>query len=685
MMRAKRIHPDETDQAIAGRLPVDPGDGTREAPSNRAVRAAEELGRIIRRTANALTPDKAAQLEALLAPVARFAAATEPITRTEALAAVRAVADNVDGAANDAEGRARGAEPPDSTASITPSEIIDRWESEGPLVRMPTGIRPLDDACRGGLPVPWRMILIGAPSAGKTWMAVTIADVMARDLDAAGLAVGVLAVDEEPDDLTVRLAQIAGFTVEQAERRDPETLARMRAALGGLRIRLYDARYTIDAAAADLGARAASQGRRAVLFIDSIQAARSAAALGADSPREQVEGNVAAMRAASTEYRMLVIATAEANRGSYRSETLTEQVNDMAAGAESRAIEYGAQTLLMLRTPKGHPNVIHARIVKNRRATTGVDFWLRLDRDRHTLTECPDPTVDPTLRAEEHRRAREGIKAAVVRDADELLKVLRKHPAGIGEKALRAALPSAGLKWGVERTEAAKAVLADGHRGVRLVDRGNRGKGTARVWCLESADALRDTANATRDPPDTIDASDASGRRPSAGGTSAPPDKGDRPDDVAPPEHRDHALDEDGRGIRAVADRVPRAEDTRQRRASPSTSMKPTTMSTKAPTTKTPAMDAVRLPDAMPCSSSELGIPIGDEPPSVPASPTTSGNLVQERREQAILNAVRSNDLASASAIWSEIGGKRAPVLALIKAMLADGRLSFDNGRFCGM
>ena len=209
--------------------------------------------------------------------------------------------------------------------------------------------------CRGGLPVPWRVLIIGAPSAGKTAVETIIADTMAREAAEAGVCVGILAVDEEPDDVTVRLAQIAGFTVAEAEMRAHDVLDRMATALAGARIRFYDATWTIEAAGADLAPWAASQQRHAALFIDSIQAARLGAGAGATSPRETVEGNVAAMRSVSTVHRMLVAATSEANRASYRSEADAAQSNDLAAGAESRAIEFGAQTLLMLRTPRGIP------------------------------------------------------------------------------------------------------------------------------------------------------------------------------------------------------------------------------------------------------------------------------------------------------------------------------------------
>ena len=94
---------------------------------------------------------------------------------------------------------------------------------------------------------------------------MVIADTLARRLAAQGVAVGVLAVDEDPEDRTIRLLQIAGFTIAQAELRDVEDLARMRAALEPLGLRLYGATWTIDAAADDLATHAAATRQRATL------------------------------------------------------------------------------------------------------------------------------------------------------------------------------------------------------------------------------------------------------------------------------------------------------------------------------------------------------------------------------------------------------------------------------------
>ncbi len=352
---------------------------------------------------------------------------------------------------------------------LSPSGIVAAWRTEGPLLRVPTGIAPLDRMCRGGLPVPWRVILVGAPSAGKTAVAVIICYLLASAAFDAGLCVGILAVDEEPEDITVRLAQIAGFSVAQLELRDPDVLGDVQAALAGLRVRFYDSTHTIEAAATDLAEWCRVQQRRGMLVIDSVQAATSAQASPAKSPREHVEGNVRAIRWAVSHHRLLVIATSEANRGSYRTDDAGETTNDLAAGAESRAIEFGAQTQLMLRTPKDHPDVIHVRVAKNRRADRG-EFWLRLDRDRHGVSECPDPDADPATVHDRQEQRRAGVRAEVFRDAEALAALLVRHPHGLGKRELRAALKAAGNKWGVERLDAARHALGAGHKGVRLVE-----------------------------------------------------------------------------------------------------------------------------------------------------------------------------------------------------------------------
>jgi hypothetical protein len=212
---------------------------------------------------------------------------------------------------------------------------------------------------------------------------------------------------------------------------------------------------------------------RGALFIDSIQAARSAASQKAETARAVVESNVAAMRVASNAHRLLVVATSEANRASYRREQAAEQSNDLAAGAESRAIEFGAQTQVMARTPKDHPDVVHVRIAKNRRARVG-EFWLRLDREWHAISECGDPEADPEIAKAKDRGKRAAKRGEVEADARSVLGVIVQNP-GIGSRSLRAKIGALGLAIGVTRLDVAlERQLATGRIENRSTTRGQR-------------------------------------------------------------------------------------------------------------------------------------------------------------------------------------------------------------------
>jgi KaiC/GvpD/RAD55 family RecA-like ATPase len=369
--------------------------------------------------------------------------------------------------------------PPAPARPVTPPELARAWGVEGQLVRVATGFRTLDEACRGGLPVPWRVVIIGAPSAGKTALLMVLAQRLGTD---GGLCVGVVGVDEEPDDLNVRLAQMAGFTIAQCEGRDPAVLERMAEALAAVRVRFYDGSHTVEGAADDVAAWAAQEGLRSALVIDSLQTVRCAASAEATSAREAVDANLRAIRAKGAQHRMLMVATSEANRGSYRDDDAAETSNDMAAGKESGSIEFSAQTLIMVRTPKGHADHVSVRVPKNRRgARAGFEFFLRLDRDRHALSECGDPKADPEQATQTAAKERTRNRSLVDADAVVLASVVRARP-GIGEVELRGAIRALGHRWGVDRLNGARELLKAGRKAERLVDRG-QGKGC--LWHLE--------------------------------------------------------------------------------------------------------------------------------------------------------------------------------------------------------
>ena len=346
-----------------------------------------------------------------------------------------------------------------------PLRVLDDWAHDGALVHLPTGIPSIDAATGGGLVLGSRVYLVGAPDAGKTALGVQLLD----HYRAAGIPVGILAIDEEPSDVVTRLLQRRGVTRVECEQRTPATLHRARELLAGAPLRVYGPGTTIEAAAVDLHrtARERSPGDPrppCVLLVDSVQTARAEGEDADGSLYRLVTERVAAIRAAASRYRMLVLATSEMNRGAYRSRKVEEQTADMAAAKESGAIEFSARLLLVLRSVPDVPDVIECRLAKNkhgpstRASEPGV--YLRLARDTQTLTE--DGDYRPVS-------AEDGVAAERVEAAARLALLLTQAE-------------------GVGRNAAIQALAADvSERRVRDV----------RAWLIEVG-AIRETIGARR-------------------------------------------------------------------------------------------------------------------------------------------------------------------------------------------
>jgi predicted ATP-dependent serine protease len=301
---------------------------------------------------------------------------------------------------NDVERSAIAEEPAKPPAPLTVLDVLEQWRKEGPLVHEPTGIAKLDDLTGGGPVYGSRIYLLGAPDAGKTGLLVQLLHTWAQ----RGIMVGILAVDEEPSDIVTRLAQRAGWQRSQCEVRDSMDIDAMADALRDLPVKLYSYGWTIESASKDLADRAKAENRRAVFFVDSIQAVASYLAAAAESPREVVSANVAALRACASAYKLIAIATSEMSRGAYRSVQSAEQTDDMAAGKESGAIEYSARIMLALRSVKGDGEKVHVKIAKNKHGPTG-ELWMALDRRAMTFTECAKPEEQSDEEREEAKTA----------------------------------------------------------------------------------------------------------------------------------------------------------------------------------------------------------------------------------------------------------------------------------------
>lgn len=366
--------------------------------------------------------------------------------------------------------------------STTVLDVLEQWRTEGQLVHEPTGIDVLDTATGGGPVYGTRWYFVGAPDAGKTALLVQIGHSMAE----RGVAVGILAVDEEPTDLVTRLAQRCGWLRQDCEARYVDAVDAMQAKLATLPIRFYGDGTTIEGAASDLATWARERveaapethphGARALLLVDSLQTVscdREVLQLAGGgrelSLREAVTERARALRTVATRYRLIAISTSEMNRNAYRSEDAAKNANDLASAAESRAVEYSGRVLLALRSVPDEKDLVEVRLPKNKHRPSGCDttaFHLRIDRASQWLSEAtydPPPVGDRTDKA----------MRQVAVDAVMLARVLFENP-GMGVRDLRAEFRSRSGA-GVERTEAAlkrlgsAVVTRSGPRGAKLM------------------------------------------------------------------------------------------------------------------------------------------------------------------------------------------------------------------------
>lgn len=335
----------------------------------------------------------------------------------------------------------------------TPADVIEAWRSEGPLVHEATGIETLDEATTGGPVYGSRWFIAGAPDAGKTALLVQIAHTYAE----RGVMVGLLAVDEEPGDMLTRFAQRVGHTRQGCEVRYEPELDQMKAQLGELPLRFYDAEWTIERAAEDLARQAEELGMRAALGVDSVQTVQCDAELAAQrevSTVDAISKRAMAIRAAATKHRMIVLVTSEMNRGAYRSKKTEEQTSDMAAAKGSGAIEYQARVLVTLRSEPGR--LVRVSLPKNKHRGPGFDMdrlplFLRLDPYTQTLEETEAPEGDAPGAGYVPRRT--------IDDAAATAAFLAGKP-GLGTREVRAAM-RAHHGMGSSRVDAALSFLGD--------------------------------------------------------------------------------------------------------------------------------------------------------------------------------------------------------------------------------
>jgi KaiC/GvpD/RAD55 family RecA-like ATPase len=340
----------------------------------------------------------------------------------------------------------------------TASSVIDRWKTDGPLIHLATGIKTLDDRTGGGPVFGSRWYIQGAPDAWKTGLLIQLLHHWATQ----GVMVGLLAVDEEADDVVTRLAQRCGFSRFDCEKRDPRQLVRIQASLNNLGFIVFGVETTIEEAAAKLAEKAAAAGKRAVFALDSIQTVACLATRASKrepQAREVVNANVSAFRNVVTTHKFIGFATSEMNRGGYAfNPEARAQQGHLASAKESGSIEYSARVLLSLvgamhpgNTPEEPERFrVEVQISKNKhgRAWKKPDdsFYLEPNVSSQTLSELGEELVKVERlqiesakdREKAHKKVREETEGAK-QDREQIKKaqagiVAYLHRLPVGEK-----------------------------------------------------------------------------------------------------------------------------------------------------------------------------------------------------------------------------------------------------------
>jgi hypothetical protein len=144
------------------------------------------------------------------------------------------------------------------------------------VTRLKTGLATLDAATRGGILLRKLAVFGGAPGAGKTALLVKLAYQWLSE----GIAVAILAADEDADATLIRLGQQHGLSRDALENGNPTARAALAAWCKAVPLILVDGdedNSTIEAVSRELRVKA-GKGSSAMI-VDPIQTARSEVAV----------------------------------------------------------------------------------------------------------------------------------------------------------------------------------------------------------------------------------------------------------------------------------------------------------------------------------------------------------------------------------------------------------------------
>ncbi len=299
------------------------------------------------------------------------------------------------------------------------------------LVRLRTLFPTLDQATRGGIPTGIVTSVLGAPHTGKTAL---VSQIAIRAASEGYLVVG-LFKDEGRFAASVRLGQQLELDRARLENQEDAELQQFEQGLYEREIRLPDADspdWTLERTIEWMDKSKIERPR--LLIVDSIQSAYASCAEDKRSLREEIEAKLRLLEGAAKRG-MMVMVTSEMNRAAYRHKDPKDNIKGMAAGAESRAIEYVSRLVVSL---EGDAElVVTATLEKNSPGGRRPAFKLKFDPATARFREIGDAEAEGIVNqahsereGSKRTRIRDGIRAALGKHIELNVRGLEKEVAG---------------------------------------------------------------------------------------------------------------------------------------------------------------------------------------------------------------------------------------------------------------
>jgi KaiC/GvpD/RAD55 family RecA-like ATPase len=291
----------------------------------------------------------------------------------------------------------------DEATRHTVPEILRHAGSAGP--RFKTGIATLDerltpesDPSKVGLPLGRAVCINGAPGAGKS----LLLNQLALEIAKQGVRVLLLVEDEPREDAAERIGQGLGFAHKELNTDYPTVLDALekRITEAGIDLSIFpdedvdEARLTIEQAASVLQRRPSEKGY--LLALDSLHTCTCDEEVDEDPPRVRIEKRMRVVRKLRRSG-ILVLFTGEANRGAYANKDAALRTSALAAGAESRAIEFGADVVMLL--SEGDGGSVKVEVPKNRIGRKRSPFNTMLSRPAARLVPVEDEELEANVMA----------------------------------------------------------------------------------------------------------------------------------------------------------------------------------------------------------------------------------------------------------------------------------------------